>query len=84
MTKLLKRSATEQKAAKKTSTLYAEISAGLFPPPVRIGKRSVAWLESEVDAVIAARISGCGDDQIRILIRLLVDKRSSAMNGGGL
>lgn len=38
------------------STIYLNISNGLFPRPVSLGARSVGWLESEIDAWIAARI----------------------------
>ena len=41
--------------ASKRSTLYGWIKKGLFPPPIRIGPRRVAWRETEVDAWIAAR-----------------------------
>ena len=34
------------------SSWYAGIAAGLYPRPVRIGKRSVAWREEEVTALI--------------------------------
>lgn len=39
------------------SRLYALISKGQFPQPIRIGQRASAWLESEIDAWIAARVS---------------------------
>ena len=38
------------------STIYAEIKAGRFPRPVKLG-RSSRWLESEIDAYIAERVS---------------------------
>jgi prophage regulatory protein len=31
-----------------TATLYADMAEGRFPRPIRTGKRSVAWLESEM------------------------------------
>ena len=34
------------------STLYYFISEGRFPKPVKLGKRTVAWKKSEVDAWI--------------------------------
>lgn len=37
------------------STIYARVQAGAFPVPVQMGRHSVAWRESEVDAWIAAR-----------------------------
>lgn len=38
------------------SAIYLLISKGQFPKPVNIGLRSVAWVESEVDAWMEARI----------------------------
>ena len=32
------------------STLYAQIKAGTFPKPIKIGDRAVAWLKSDIDA----------------------------------
>ena len=40
-----------------TATLYADMAEGRFPRPIRTGKRSVAWLESEVLAWQQARIA---------------------------
>lgn len=34
------------------STIYNRIAAKTFPPPVRLGEKSVAWLESSIDAWI--------------------------------
>jgi prophage regulatory protein len=38
------------------ATIYRLITAGQFPRPYSLGARAVAWLESEVDAWIAARV----------------------------
>ena len=37
------------------STLYKMIHAGNFPPPKQLGGRTVAWLESDIDAWIGSR-----------------------------
>jgi len=34
------------------STLYYLIQEGLFPRPIKLGKRSVGWKKSDVDAWI--------------------------------
>lgn len=39
------------------TSLYDGIKVGLYPAPVRIGKRTVAWRESEIDRLI----KGFGD-----------------------
>ncbi|MGD9671560.1 MAG: helix-turn-helix transcriptional regulator [Hyphomicrobiaceae bacterium] len=37
------------------STIYAWLKQGLFPPPIRIGPRRVAWRTSEIQAWIDSR-----------------------------
>lgn len=39
------------------STIYKYIKLGAFPDAVKLGGRSVAWVEAEVLAWIAERIS---------------------------
>ena len=56
-TKLMRLPAVLSSTGKSRSTLYREIAAGLFPRSVRIGENSTAWLESEVNAWIAARVA---------------------------
>jgi prophage regulatory protein len=34
------------------TTFYKGIKLGLFPAPVRLGKRTIAWRESEIKAAI--------------------------------
>ena len=59
------------------STFYSHISEGLLPPPIRLGKRSVGWLESEINAIIRARIQNRSDDEIKVLVQCLVNERQS-------
>lgn len=65
-----------RKYPRSRSALYQVISRGLFLPPVALGRRYVARPEHEVDAVIAARAAGAGDDKISGLIAELVAVRS--------
>jgi prophage regulatory protein len=39
------------------SSIYSKIRRGDFPPPVRLGERSVAWSSEEIDAWIRERIT---------------------------
>jgi len=50
------------------SCLYKRIAEGLWPKPVPLGGRLVAWPENEVGAMNQARISGIKDAQIRKLV----------------
>lgn len=74
---LLRFSTVKAKTGYPRSTLYYQISKGLFPPPVKLGERSVGWLATEVDAVLQARISGKSDTDLRALIRQLVVARQA-------
>ncbi len=40
-----------------TSRLYADMDAGLFPRPIKTGRRAVAWLQREVVAWQNQRIA---------------------------
>jgi prophage regulatory protein len=60
------------------STIYLRIQQGLWPKPVKLGPRSVAWPASEVAALNAARIAGMVDAEIRTLVTRLEAARKSA------
>lgn len=38
------------------ATIYNDIRRGEFPAPARIGRRAVAWLESDVQSWIQSRL----------------------------
>lgn len=68
--------AVESRTGCKKSTIYPQIQAGLFPPQFNLGlKRHSVWLDHEVDAVIAARAAGGTDEEVRALVRELVNSR---------
>jgi prophage regulatory protein len=54
--KFLRLSEVQQRVPYSRSTIYLKISRGEFPQPHSLGARAVAWLESDIDAWIAARI----------------------------
>jgi prophage regulatory protein len=62
------------------STLHNRIKAGLFTPPVLIGVRAVAWPSNEIESLTAAQIAGKSEDEIRLLVTVLLEKR---IQGGG-
>ena len=61
--KLLKIDAVLDICAMSHSGLYAQIKAGMFPAPVRIGPRSVAWHARDIRAWLQSRGSTAGDDR---------------------
>lgn len=54
---LLRRRQVEALTGLRRSTIYERMARGQFPRPVRLGTRAVAWLASEIDSWIAARIA---------------------------
>ena len=55
--KFLRLTEVRSLTALSRSSIYAYMAAGTFPAPVNIGARSVAWIESDITAWIAARIT---------------------------
>ena len=56
--KILRLEATCERTGLAKSTIYAQIKQGGFVVPVRLGPRSIGFLESEVDAWIGSRERG--------------------------
>lgn len=54
---LIRLPAVKAQTAIARTQIYAGIAAGTFPKPVRLGTRTVAWLQSEINAWIADRIA---------------------------
>ena len=47
--KILKLPTVMEKTGCGRSTIYKKISEGDFPTPIKLGERSVGWVEAEVD-----------------------------------
>jgi len=60
------------------STMYLRIGDGTIPQPIALGPRMVGWPESEIEAVIAARIRGASDDDVRLVVSKLQGARKCA------
>jgi len=54
--RLIKLKDVMQKTSLARSTIYKYISFSEFPKPIKLGCKSVAWLESEIDDWIKAKI----------------------------
>jgi prophage regulatory protein len=48
--RLLNKWAVEKQTSLDITTIYRRMKAGTFPQPVRVGKRRVAWRESDIAA----------------------------------
>lgn len=76
LTRMIKMPEVASRSARGKSTIYADIGRGLFPKPIKIGKKSSIWPESEVETIIRARIAAKTDDEIRALVVQLEHARS--------
>lgn len=66
------------KTGQGVSSIYKDITQGEFPRPIKKG-RSSFWLESEVDAVIAARVAGKSGEEIQRVVARLEAARARAL-----
>ena len=46
--RLLNRWAVEERTSLDITTIYRKMKVGTFPQPVRVGRRRVAWRESDI------------------------------------
>lgn len=57
--KILRQPEVTAKTGRTRTRIYQDVANRTFPAPVKLGPgaRAVGWLESEIDAWIAARIA---------------------------
>lgn len=55
--RILRRPEVENRTGLSRSTLYAMMSEGTFPKPIRLGKRAVGWPESAIAEWLESRKS---------------------------
>lgn len=77
MNTLLRLPAAASAAGMGQSTVWLRIKNGLFPRPVKLSARAVAWPADEVQAVINARVAGKSDEAIRELVMQLEQQRTA-------
>ena len=58
---LLTRPQVEARCGLSTSSVYRLMREGLFPEPIRVGRRAVRWPASEIDEWLATRPRATGD-----------------------
>ncbi|MDA8621367.1 AlpA family phage regulatory protein [Psychrosphaera sp.] len=73
--KLIRKPEVLCKTGWSKSTLYNRIRSELFPPPVSIGDRAVAFIEFEVGETLKALIKGYSPEQMKALVADLVAQR---------
>ena len=57
------------------TTVYKNVSAGVFTRPISIGIRAVGWLDTEVELITLAVIAGQPQDEIKRLVDRLHAQR---------
>jgi len=73
--RFLREKARRDKTGDPRSTCHRLRKAGLYPAPVVLDNGTVAWLEHELDALLAARAAGYTEEQIRTLVTELQRRR---------
>lgn len=58
------------------SNLYQKIDQGLWPAPIQLGARAVAWISTENEQILAAMIQGKTQEEIKHLVKSIVEARS--------
>lgn len=60
------------------STILQRVSNETLPPPISLGgKRAVAWVNAELEAVLDLMITGASINEIKDLVKELVEKRQN-------
>lgn len=54
---ILKLPEVMRRTALRRSSVYSKAANGGFPSPVKLGARASGWIEAEVEAWLAARVS---------------------------
>ncbi|PIO90958.1 hypothetical protein CBI55_26910, partial [Pseudomonas syringae] len=63
------------KVSGSVAGVWSGVKAGIFPPPIKVSTRSVAWIEEELDALLAAKREMSRARQsidLRLFVTLLV------------
>ena len=55
--KIIRRKVVEDRTGYTRSTIYSEMAVGRFPKQIKLGPRSVGWLEEDIEEWIAARVA---------------------------
>ena len=55
--RVLRRREVERRVGHSRSTIYNWVSERKFPAPIRLGARTVGWVEAEVNEWLRARVA---------------------------
>lgn len=75
--RFLRLKAVSETAALPPSSIYEKMERNEFPKPVPLGKKAVAWLESEIEEWKAARVAERDEAQVAAKVAKGVARVSS-------
>ncbi len=55
--KFIRRNQVQKITVLSRSSIYAMVADGTFPKQIKIGRRAVAWLETEIDVWMLSRVN---------------------------
>lgn len=55
--KILRLPAVQDMTGKSRSGIYSDIGRGLFPAPIKLGRRAIGWRTEDIEVWIASRVS---------------------------
>lgn len=76
MNEFMKTKDVAQRLKKSIGGVYLDVRKGLLSPQIKTGERSSAFIVSEIERVIDARIKGMDNDEIRVLVAQIVAERN--------
>lgn len=76
--KFIKQPAVLQLACISRSALNERVKNKTFVPPIALGGKSVAFIESEVHTIMRAWVAGKTPEELQALVKDLVNKRQQA------
>ena len=73
---ILRRRQVEARCGLARSSLYARIKRGTWPPAIRVDRRSVGWIEAEIEEVLSAHVRGCSEEALKAIVAGIVSRRT--------
>ena len=55
-TTVLRLPSVKARTGRSRSSIYSDVKAGTFPAPIKLGPRSVGWIEAEIEAWLSLQI----------------------------
>lgn len=77
---ILKQSEVLEITRQSPTTLWRQVKAGTFTPPIQIGKKATGYIKDEVNAVLSARSIGMPESELKALVKKLVVQRKERAN----